>query len=113
MYTCKALIEHSDRKIVLSHLGDLEDPPILKKGYEWARPSYETVQSPSLTIQANPITLADYYYGEIKHNLTIDFTDPVSILTGYYNVHYNISNKYFNTNINDNIDFFSTMLESM
>lgn len=34
------ILNNSDRKFVLSHLCDCENPPELVSGYEWARPSF-------------------------------------------------------------------------
>jgi hypothetical protein len=34
------ILNNSDKKFVLSHLCDIESPPILLTGYEWARPEF-------------------------------------------------------------------------
>lgn len=107
------IINNSDKKLILSHLGDLSDGPKLKAGYEWVRPTYELSDKNQTD---NAIGLADAYFANIPTILNIDYSDPGSILTAYYNQYYGLSGKkltIFNTSINSNVKFLSQYLEEM
>lgn len=115
------IINNSDKRLVLSHLGDLRNPPALRINYEWARPSYDEKEFTDsyITCNGNASLLADYYYNNIKTNLEVDCGDPECIVSGSYNCHYGLSNNSkngdvaFETTINHSVKFLSQHLNSI
>ncbi len=105
------ILNNSDKRLVLSHLGDYNNKPTLKSGYEWVRPNYELDGTPNM---ANAIELADAYFANTETNLPIDYTDPESILASYYNKYCGLSGESkptFETVINNDIKFLSQYLQ--
>jgi len=100
------IINNSIKKLIPSHLGDLNSKPILKEEYEWIRPNYNYNLSVPMSCG---IGLADLYYNNIKNELFIDYSDPESIITSHYNKLYDSSN----LSIDNNIKFLSQHLKEL
>lgn len=107
------IIKNSDKRLILSHLGDLSNSPRLKESYEWVRPNYGV--SNIINID-NSIGMADAYFANLQLDLQIDYSDPESIITSYYNKHYGLSGRdrpIFETSIDTNVKFLSQYLKEM
>lgn len=116
----KKVLNYSDRKFILSHLGDSVSPPVLKDGFEWLRPNYIEMNSNARLQASNAINLADLYFSGKGSSTVIDFRDQESIVTGIFNKARNLStfsDKYqefiVKTNINPDVKFLSQYLSSI
>lgn len=100
------ILNNSDKRLVLSHIGDLPNAPDLLPGYEWCRPNY--VEG-NISLACG-ISFADAFYGGEKDltKLTTDYTDPESIITTQYYKDYNTQQ----LTINDNVKFLSQHLNT-
>lgn len=113
------ILNNSNKKLVLSHLGDVPNPPILEEGYQWVRPNYNLLdsQEPTISVPASTIHLADVYFSNKLSIPETDYKDPESIITSFYNHKYGLSvtspnnAKQFELNINNNIIFLSQFLK--
>jgi hypothetical protein len=107
------IINNSDKKLILSHLGDLSNSPQLKDKYEWVRPNYEI--SNIINID-NSIGMADAYFANLQLDLKTNYNEPESIITSYYNKRYGLSGPnrpIFETSINTKVKFLSQYLKDM
>ncbi len=107
----KYIINNSNKRLILSHLCDLPNNPQLKEGYEWVRPNYNV--SNIINVD-NTIGMVDAYYVNLPTELLINYSEPESIISSYYNQYYGLSgpNKpIFETSINTNIKFLSQYLK--
>lgn len=115
------ILGNSDKKIVLSHLGDVPERPVLKEGFQWARPNYHVLEDNSqcMRIPSTAIHLADAYFNNKPSVLDIDYTDLESIVIAQYNYNYglSVSSKKniipFETTIDSNVKFLSQYLKEL
>jgi len=107
------IINNSDKRLILSHLGDLKTNPQLKDGFEWVRPNYNI---PTITSTDNTIGMADAYFANLPIDVKINYNDPESIITSYYNQYYGLSGpncQMFETSINADVKFLSQYLKDV
>ncbi len=107
------VINNSDKRLVLSHLGDLPESPLLKKSYEWVRPNYGI--SNIINVD-NTIGMADAYIANLSPDITPNYNDPESIISSYYNQYCGLSGPdkpAFKTSINTNVKFLSQYLQEV
>lgn len=98
------ILNNSNKKLILSHLGDIIHPPLLKQGYEWVRPN----QGKESHIVPCAIGYADAYYNYMSLSLDTNYKDKESIITSYYNKIYS----YKEFNLND-VKYLSQHLKSL
>lgn len=79
------VLSYSKKRLILSHLGDLEERPALHPGYEFCRPNYE---APGGISPSSAIGLADAFYHGTKLNIEADYNDPQSIVVSQFAQHY-------------------------
>lgn len=109
----KHIISNADKRLILSHLGDIPASPPLKETYEWVRPNYKAV---NIEMVSNAVEAADAYFTNTPTITHIDYADPESILTTYYNEQYGLSGldkPKFETSINADVKFLSQYLKEM
>jgi len=99
------IIRNSDKRLILSHLGDIENAPQLSEEFDWVRPPINNV----LSLRASAIALSDIYFGGMKEKSIIDYSDEESILCSKFN---DLFLKQKETTINDNVKYLSQFLES-
>ncbi len=81
----KNILNNSERKLVISHLCDIENPPELSVGYEWCRPEFELKDSVLSSVESagTSTSLADAFYNEQYTLLKLQNPD-VETVTGIY-----------------------------
>jgi hypothetical protein len=110
------VLGNSDKKLVLSHLGDLPTAPQLEPGYEWVRPNYCVSEGSCIHTTSVAINLADAYFSGRSSTLDVDYSDPESIITSQFNYNHGLSVKHerdaqlFDINISPDIKFLSQYL---
>jgi hypothetical protein len=115
------VIGNSDKRLVLSHMGDVPDRPNLSEGYDWVRPNYNIIDSGDklLYTPATSMHLADAYFSQKLTVPTVDYSDPESIVTSQYNCKYGLSvssdknTTSFTTTINSDVRFLSQYLREL
>lgn len=96
------ILNNSDKKLVLSHLGDIAQPPVLKEGYQWVRPNLQPNQS---VRESCAIGYADAFYEEFQFDKPIRYDDTESIITTFY------QNKYNDALNLNNVNYLSQYLK--
>lgn len=114
----KYVIKNSDKRLILSHLGDTVAPPKVDTFFDWVRPNYELLDKPQpiINIYSSGIGAADAYFNGQYVNLEIDYSDTEAIVVARYNevaglnINKKISKALFKPHINDNVKFLSQYL---
>jgi hypothetical protein len=87
------IMSNSDKRFILSHIGDLMDRPDIDPAYEWVRPNYQTISNEHnlIDITASGMHFADAYFSSKQTIPQVDYNDPESIVTSEYNYKYGLS----------------------
>jgi hypothetical protein len=87
------IIGNSDKRFILSHIGDLSSRPDTDPTYEWVRPNYHTISAEGnvIDITSSGIHFADAYFSGKQTIPQVDYTDPESIVTAEHNYKYGLS----------------------
>lgn len=102
----KNILNGSKRKLVLSHLCDLEPTPQLEEGYEWCRPEFELNNINRLQESCGyGVELADAFYNLNFTNLTLEDIDIESAPGTYANIYFGLSKLRWNTQDLNNYNF--------
>ena len=101
------IINNSQKKLILSHLGDLINPPTLQEGFQWVRPNYQEYQQ---GYSHCSVRLSDAYYSNQAIDPIINYDDIEDILLAHYNHKYKL-NQPFETTINNDVHFLSSHLK--
>ena len=115
------ILGNSDRKLVLSHLGDMNDALLLKPTFEWVRPNFQFLDTSELIVRmpGSAMYLADAYFSNKVSIVDIDYNDLESIIVSCQNSNCGLSVGEndkpiaFDTAINYNIKFLSQHLETL
>lgn len=118
----KNILNNSSRKLILSHLCDIEHPPELLDKYEWCRPefklNYDEGSEKIISSNGTGVSLADAFYNEKFTELNMSEIDVETITGISCNSYFNLgklspvtSVKKINININYNVKFLMELLK--
>jgi hypothetical protein len=87
------LMSNSDKRFILSHVGDLPNRPTIDPAYEWLRPNYHTISAERNVIDSisSGMHFADAYFSGKQTIPHIDYNDAESIVTAEHNYKYGLS----------------------
>lgn len=117
----KSILNNSERRLVVSHLCDMTNPPELTMGYEWCRPEFELKKDvlPRVASNGTAASLADAFYNEQHTLLKLSELDIETITGIYCNEYfelgqlepYNKQTQKVNITINNNTKFLMELLK--
>jgi hypothetical protein len=115
----KSILLNSQRKLVISHLCDIEHPPELSYGYEWCRPEFELSDLCGAESNGTETSLSDVFYNGKYASMKLSQLDIETITGIYCNIHFELgqleqNNKLSNTiniNINNNAKFLMELIK--
>lgn len=117
----KTILSNSKKKLIVSHLSDIENGPDLLPGFEWCRPEFKLNQENTFPLKSTGIEaeLADAFYNERFTLLEISKSDIEDICGVYFNIHYGLGQleadsldiKKINIKINDNTKFLMELIK--
>lgn len=119
----KNILINSQRKLVLSHLCDLEHPPELINGYEWCRPEFQIIYNDTNQTHSNGtgVSLADAFYNQQFTKLKISHPDIETITGISCNIYFelgqlelnNATSKNIFININNDVKFLMELIDKI
>lgn len=115
------ILGNADKRLILSHLGDINNRPTALEGYQWIRPNYHIIDNDQkiINVQSTAISLADAYFSGKQTSLQIDYGDPESIITSQQNYKHGLSisseKEYhpFDITVNSDVKFLSQHLKDL
>lgn len=117
------IIGNSDKRLILSHIGDLSDRPEINSTYEWVRPNYNVVSTDLMVIDtaSSGIHLADAYFSGKQTIPQVDYNDAESIVVAEHNYKHKLSVRGIYSDyvripditINSDVKFLSQHLRSL